>query len=133
MSCRFGPHLSHQDAIGLASSPSYAPSQLVQLGQTIMLGIQNHQDCGIGHVQTHFDHRGREKNIQVFEVATWASKHQIKEAVEKIFKVKVINVNVMNVPGKLKAIGRRRTMTPSYKKAVVTLGPGDKIVYFEGV
>jgi large subunit ribosomal protein L23 len=73
------------------------------------------------------------KQDYVFEVDKRATKHMVKEAVEKIFKVKVVNVNVMNVPGKLKAIGRRRTMTPSYKKAIVTLGPGDKIVYFEGV
>lgn len=69
----------------------------------------------------------------VFEVDPKATKHQIKQAVEKMFKVKVVDVNVMNVPGKLKAIGRRRVMTSGYKKAVVTLSPGDKIVYFEGV
>lgn len=69
----------------------------------------------------------------VFEVDPKATKNQIKQAVEKMFKVKVVDVNVMNVPGKLKAIGRRRVMTSGYKKAVVTLSPGDKIVYFEGV
>jgi len=73
------------------------------------------------------------KQDYMFEVDKRATKHEIKQAVEKLFKVKVIHVNVMTVPGKLKAIGRRRVMTASYKKAIVTLGPGDKIVYFEGV
>ena len=69
----------------------------------------------------------------VFEVNKRATKHEIKVAVEKIFKVKVLKVNVMHIPGKQKLIGRRRITTPSFKKAVVTLSPGDKIVYFEGV
>jgi large subunit ribosomal protein L23 len=69
----------------------------------------------------------------VFEVNARANKHEIKVAVEKIFKVKVVKVNVMNIPGKEKTIGRRRVMTPSFKKAVVTLSPADKIAYFEGV
>ena len=73
------------------------------------------------------------KQDYVFAVDHRASKHQIKQAVEKVFKVKVVNVNVMNVPGKRKAIGRRRVMTPGFKKAVVTLSAGDKIVFFEGV
>jgi large subunit ribosomal protein L23 len=73
------------------------------------------------------------KQDYIFNVNPKATKHEIKVAVEKIFKVKVTKVNVMNVPGKQKLISRRRVMTPSFKKAVVTLAPGDKIVYFEGV
>ena len=68
-----------------------------------------------------------------FEVASKASKPQIKAAVEKAFKVKVLRVNVMTVPGKMKRVGRRQVMTPSWRKAVVTLSPGDKIEFFEGV
>ena len=68
-----------------------------------------------------------------FEVAAEANKHQIKEAVEKAFKVKVMAVNVMTVPGKTKRVGRRMVLTPSRKKAIVTLKPGDKIELFEGV
>jgi len=68
-----------------------------------------------------------------FEVAREANKHQIKQAVEKAFKVKVTAVNVMTVPGKERRIGRRQVLTQSYKKAVVTLKPGDKIGLFEGV
>ncbi len=68
-----------------------------------------------------------------FEIAREANKPQIKEAVEKAFKVKVTAVNVMTAPGKERRIGRRVVMTPSWKKAIVTLKPGDKIELFEGV
>ena len=68
-----------------------------------------------------------------FKVAGQANKHQIKQAVEKAFNVKVTAVNVATVPGKKRRIGRRLVMTPSWKKALVTLKPGDKIELFEGV
>jgi len=73
------------------------------------------------------------QNKYAFEVAGRASKPQIKQAVEKAFKVKVTAVNVMTVPGKTRRIGRRQVLTQSWKKAVVTLNPGDKIEFFEGV
>ena len=68
-----------------------------------------------------------------FEVAREANKHQIKEAVEKAFKVKVTGVNIMNVPGKRRRVARQQVTTQSWKKALVTLKPGDKIELFEGV
>jgi large subunit ribosomal protein L23 len=68
-----------------------------------------------------------------FEVARGANKNQIKQAVEKAFKVKVTAVNVTAVPGKTRRIGKRQVLTPSWKKAIVTLQPGDKIEIFEGV
>ncbi len=68
-----------------------------------------------------------------FEIAREANKPQIKQAVEKAFKVKVLAVNVMTVPGKTRRIGRRQVLTQSWKKAIVTLKPGDKIEFFEGV
>ncbi len=68
-----------------------------------------------------------------FEVAEEANKPQIKQAVEKAFTVKVTAVNVITVPGKMRMVGRRRVLTPSWKKAVVSLKPGDKIEFFEGV
>jgi len=68
----------------------------------------------------------------VFEVAGEANKHQIKQAVEKAFKVKVTAVNVMTVPGKERRVGRRQVQTQSWKKAIATLKPGDKIELFEG-
>ncbi|MDM7999293.1 MAG: 50S ribosomal protein L23 [Dehalococcoidia bacterium] len=68
-----------------------------------------------------------------FEVASGASKHQIKEAVETAFKVDVLGVNVVTVPGSVRRIGRRRVQTSPWKKAVVTLKAGQKIEFFEGV
>ena len=69
----------------------------------------------------------------VFEVAGEANKRQVKQAIEAAFKVSVTAVNVTTVPGKEKRMGRRLVQTPSWKKAVVTLKPGDKIELFEGV
>ena len=68
-----------------------------------------------------------------FEVAGEANKHQVKQAVEKTFNVKVTAVNMMTVPGKTRRIGRRQVLTSSWKKAMVTLKSGDKIEFFEGV
>ncbi len=68
-----------------------------------------------------------------FEVVGEANKPQIKEAVEKVFKVKVTAVNVINVPGKRRSLGRRQLPAHPWKKAVVTLKEGDKIELFEGV
>jgi large subunit ribosomal protein L23 len=68
-----------------------------------------------------------------FKVDHLANKTQIKQAVEKTFNVKVLGVNVMNVRGKQRRWGRRTTLRPTWKKAIVTLAPGDKIELFEGV
>jgi large subunit ribosomal protein L23 len=68
-----------------------------------------------------------------FEVDTRANKVQIKQAVEKAFKVGVISVNVMSVRGRERRVGRRVVAATAWKKAVVTLKPGDKITIFEGV
>ncbi len=69
----------------------------------------------------------------VFEVAGEATKPQVKQAVEKAFKVTVTAVNMMTVTGKTRRIGRRQVQTQSWKKAIVTLKPEDKIEIFEGV
>ena len=68
-----------------------------------------------------------------FKVAGEANKHQIKQAVEKAFKVKVTAVNVMTVPGKEQRVGKQLVLSQSWKKAIVTLKLGDKIELFEGV
>ena len=68
-----------------------------------------------------------------FEVASRANKQQIKQAVEAAFKVGVTAVNTMTVPGKQRRVGRRQVLTSPWKKAIVTLKPGDKIELFEGV
>ena len=68
-----------------------------------------------------------------FEVADGANKAQVKQAVEKAFKVTVTGVNVIIVKGKTRRAGRRMVKTSPWKKAVVTLKAGDKIQLFEGV
>ena len=75
----------------------------------------------------------QDQNGYAFEIADKATKHQVKLAVEKAFKVKVVKVNIMTVRGKNRRIGRRIVMTPPWKKAIVTLVAGNKIEYFEGV
>jgi large subunit ribosomal protein L23 len=69
----------------------------------------------------------------VFEVARDANKIEVKSAVEKLFKVSVTQVRTLVVRGKLKRIGRFSGRRPSWKKAFVTLSPGDNIEFFEGV
>lgn len=69
-----------------------------------------------------------------FRVAREANKIQIREAVEKIFNVHVADVNIINVRGKERGIGRRKGFSPNWKKAVVTLKAGERIEeLFEGV
>jgi len=75
----------------------------------------------------------KESDKYAFEVAGKASKSQIKEAVEQAFKVKVSKVNVITVPGKTRRFGRRQVTSSPWKKSVVTLAPGHKITFFEGV
>jgi large subunit ribosomal protein L23 len=74
----------------------------------------------------------QEKGKYVFQVAPGANKAQVKEAVEKVFKVKVLSVNITKLPGKRKRYGPRWVKEPAIKKAVVTLRPGDKIQIVEG-
>lgn len=71
-------------------------------------------------------------NKYTFEVARSANKQQVKEAIEKIFKVDVVDVNIINLPGKMRRIGRRRAMTSPWKKAIVTLRAGQRIEMYEG-
>jgi large subunit ribosomal protein L23 len=62
-----------------------------------------------------------------FEVAARASKQQIRETVERIFKVKVDHVRTMKVPGKLRRRGKYAGYRPDWKKAYVTLREGEKM------
>jgi large subunit ribosomal protein L23 len=72
-------------------------------------------------------------NKYAFEVDKRANKMQIKEAVEVAFSVRVTEVNTAMMKGKKKRYGRRESKLPDWKKAVVTLAPGEKIELFEGV
>jgi large subunit ribosomal protein L23 len=75
----------------------------------------------------------KDKDKYAFEVGSKATEAQIKEAVERAFKVKVSKVNVMTMPGKTRRFGRRQVTGSAWKKAIVTLEPGHKITFFEGV
>ncbi len=75
----------------------------------------------------------REQGKYVFKVDPAASKIEIKEAVRKLFNVKVIDCTVINVFGKMKRVRSRAGRTSSWKKAIVRLAPGETIKVFEGV
>ncbi len=70
-------------------------------------------------------------NKYSFEVLRGASKPEIKRAIEVLFNVSVEKVHTMNVRGKLKRRGREVGYTREWKKAIVTLIPGDRIEIFE--
>ena len=72
-------------------------------------------------------------NQHSFEVHRGANRIEIKRAVEKIFKVKVAAVRTMQVKGKKKQRGRIIGRRRNWKKAIVTLMPGERIDFFEGV
>lgn len=72
-------------------------------------------------------------NKVAFWVALDANKDEIRAAVEKLFKVKVVKVNTERTPGKYKRVGKYEGSTSTRKKAYVTLKEGDKIQLFEGV
>jgi large subunit ribosomal protein L23 len=70
---------------------------------------------------------GTDGKSYVFKVDPKANKTQIKQAIEDVFKVKVTNVNTINVKPREKRVGRYTGMTNKYKKAIVTLQEGNKI------
>jgi large subunit ribosomal protein L23 len=72
-------------------------------------------------------------NKYTFKVDTRANKTQIKDAVQSIFKVNVTKVNVITVPSKTRRVGRSVGQSAPWKKAIVTIAPGQRIEIFEGV
>ncbi len=75
----------------------------------------------------------KEANKYHFEVDRRANKIEIGQAVEKLFKVKVVNVRTMNMAGKKKRVGRVMGRKRDWKKAIVTLAPGSSIEIFQKV
>jgi large subunit ribosomal protein L23 len=77
--------------------------------------------------------RQKEESRQyIFEVDRDANKIEIQSAVERLFKVKVIQVRTSKVLGKVKRLGRKQGKRMDWKKAIVTLQEGDRIDFFEG-
>jgi len=74
-----------------------------------------------------------QSNQLVFEVDRRANKILVRNAIESIFKVKVLKVRVMNVKGKERRVGRNVGRTADWKKAIVRLAPGENIEFFEGI
>jgi large subunit ribosomal protein L23 len=70
-------------------------------------------------------------NRYAFEVDVKANKFEIREAVQKLFNVKVREVRTMIVHGKLKRVGRFENKKSNWKKALVTLADGQKIDFFQ--
>lgn len=73
-----------------------------------------------------------ESNQVVFEVAPSANKLEIKDAIEKLFDVKVERVNTLVQRGKMKRMGRGLAKRRNWKKAIVTLQEGSDIQFFTG-
>ncbi len=82
--------------------------------------------------------KSTDQRVEANKVAFWVDltvhKSEIKEAVEKIFNVKVLDINTMRVPGKSRRGGKlsRISRGSTRKKAYITLRVGDKIPLFEG-
>jgi large subunit ribosomal protein L23 len=87
-----------------------------------------------GSIITEKTHQLKEMGNKVtFKVSLKANKIEIRKAVEDIFKVKVLAVNTIRMRGKKKRLGRTEGVRPDWKKAIVTLVPGEKISGFEGM
>ncbi|MDR3354410.1 MAG: 50S ribosomal protein L23 [Synergistaceae bacterium] len=71
-------------------------------------------------------------NKYTFEVLPCANKIEIRRAVEDVFKVKVVSVHTIKVHSRPKRMGRFSGRTRSWKKAIVTLLPGERIEFFDG-
>ncbi len=72
-------------------------------------------------------------NYYLFEVESNSSKKMIKKAIEELFKVHVVKINTVTLPGKTKRFGRTISKAQRFKKAVVKLREGEKIELVEGV
>jgi large subunit ribosomal protein L23 len=72
-------------------------------------------------------------NKLTFKVDIKANKIEIRKVIEDVFKVKVTAVNTVRLKGKAKRLGRSQGVRPDWKKAIVTLAPGEKIAALEGL
>ncbi len=91
--------------------------------------MNNYHDIIIAPVITEKAAMCEQENKYVFKVSPKANKIQIKNAIEKIFNVKVESVNTVNVHPKKKRVGKYTGMTSKYKKAIVKLAEGSTISF----
>jgi large subunit ribosomal protein L23 len=96
--------------------------------------MKAYHDLIKGPIITEKTHGLREQANKVsLKVGLKANKIEIRKALEELFKVKVLKVNTIRLRGKKKRLGRSEGVRPDWKKAIVTLAPGEKIPGFEGV
>lgn len=95
--------------------------------------MQNLRDVLIRPLVTEKTNTMMQENKYTFVVPLRVNKVEIRQAVEQIFKVKVLAVNTIRVMGKTKRMGKTEGKRPDYKKAIVKLAPGQNIEFFEGV
>ena len=72
-------------------------------------------------------------NVVTFAVDPRANKHEIRDAVQEYFKVKLEDVHTIRMPRKSRRMGRFTGRKPEWKKAIVRLAEGQTIEFFEGV
>ncbi len=105
------------------------PHQIIKRPILTEKGTQLKETGGMGKAVDENDRRSK----VLFEVHGDANKVQVRQAIEALFSVKVVDVHTQIVRGKEKRIGRFIGRRPNWKKAIVTLAEGNKIEFFEGV
>ena|SRR6266498_125762 len=93
--------------------------------------MKSPRDIIIRPVVSEKSYAGLERNTYTFLVSPKANKTEIKEAIQQVWNVRVLNVNTMNRKGKVKRTRLGTGRRPDQKRAVVTLAPGDAIEIFE--
>ncbi len=74
-----------------------------------------------------------EQNLVTLAVDPRANKHEIRQAVENLFQVSVLEVRTMRMPRKSRRVGKYAGRKPEWKKAIVRLAEGQSIEFYEGV
>ena len=95
--------------------------------------MSNARDILIKPIVTEKTSAMMQDNRYAFKVKLTASKIEIKQAVEELFKVKVLSVNTVRCQRKLKRMGKFVGRKSDFKKAFVKIAPGQTIEFFEGV
>ena len=93
--------------------------------------MKSPRDIVIRPIVSEKSYAGLDRNTYTFLVAPAANKTEIKEAIQQIWNVRVLNVNTMNRKGKVKRTRTGAGKRPDQKRAVVTLAAGDRIEIFE--
>ncbi len=111
------------DAKALADKPegkekkAEAPKKQIILESRILISSHTAEKALMGQKLNHY----------VFKVSPAANKIMIADEVKKKYNVKVIKVNIVNIPKKARRVGRTQGFRAGYKKAIVTLAPGQTI------